>query len=345
MTENSDRQNRHWYRRSVTVPLTALALPVLILLSPVTLVLGAVHDLGRGRRGFPSVRLNGFLIVFLIVQQGALAAAGWHLVRRGKPKGRGGHDSMEAHYDLKHWWARNLLRWADHLLDIRFRFVDQSDQPPPGPIIVASRHSAMPDAVFPIMWLLGSEHITETRYVLKREMRYEPAIDIVGHRVNSHFVTRSGSDSDTELESITALVQDLPDYAAAVIFPEGTYATEARRERIIERLTTLDAEAAEHARSLGHLLPARPRGIFRMIDAAPHADVVFLAHVGLDHLSSMRKLWHAIPFAETIQVRAWHHHHDEIPRDHDERILWLRQQWSILDDWIDEVHRSRGDTA
>lgn len=307
--------------------------------------MGVLHDLIRGRRGFPTVRLNGFLIVFLVVQQTAVVTAGWHLVRRGTPQRRGGHDSMEAHYELKHWWARNLLSWADRLLHIRFEFVDQADQPPPGPIIVASRHCAMPDAVFPVMWLLGSDHITETRYVLKRELRYEPAIDIVGHRVNSHFVTRSGPDSDSELDAITAMIKDLPPHAAAVIFPEGTYATEARRQRIIKRLTTLDVDAAAHARSLNHLLPARPRGIFSMIDAAPHADVVFLAHVGLDHLSSVRKLWHAIPFAEPIQVRAWHRPHTEIPRDHDERILWLRKQWTMLDDWIDEVHRTRGAAA
>ncbi|MCP3854135.1 MAG: hypothetical protein GY698_05285 [Actinomycetia bacterium] len=345
MTTNSDRRQRHWRRRSLTVPVTGLALPVLLLFLPATLVLASLHDLIRGRRGFPTVRLNGFLIIFLTVQQTAIVVATWHLLRRGTPRGRGGHDSMEAHYNLKHWWARHLLGWADRLLGIRFEFVDGAQQPPPGPIIVASRHSSMPDAVFPVLWLLGSDHITETRYVLKRELRFEPAIDIVGHRVNSHFVTRGGPDSDTELDAITALIEDLPDYAAAVIFPEGTYATEARRRRVLERLTTLDHEAAEHVRSLRHLLPARYRGIFRMIDAAPHANVVFLGHVGLDHLSSIPKLWGAIPFRESIQVRTWICRHEDIPADPDARAQWLRDQWSMLDTWIDEVHRTRSQPA
>ena len=87
-----------------------------------------------------------------------------------------------------------------------------------------------------------------------------------------------------------------------------------------------------------NVLAPRPGGLIAALDAAPEADVVMVAHTGLDHLASVGDLWRALPMDKQIIMRWWQVPRDEIPAGRDERIEWLYAWWERVDGWVEE-HR------
>jgi hypothetical protein len=130
-----------------------------------------------------------------------------------------------------------------------------------------------------------------------------------------------------------------------VIVPEGGNFTEKRRLRAIERLRAAGLPAAaDRAARLQNVMAPRPAGFFAAIDAAPDADVFFVAHTGLDRIRTIIDVWRELPTDKTIVMRFWNVPRAEIPLDHDERTDWLMREWERIDDWI-ERHRPDGQDA
>ena len=72
---------------------------------------------------------------------------------------------------------------------------------------------------------------------------------------------------------------------------------------------------------------------------APDADVVFVAHTGLEPLASLRELWRAVPLRTPLVGRYWRLRPDEIPTDEADRIDWLFEWWGRIDRWIEQHAR------
>jgi hypothetical protein len=87
---------------------------------------------------------------------------------------------------------------------------------------------------------------------------------------------------------------------------------------------------------MANLLPPRAGGAFAAIDAAPGADVIFVAHTGLDDLITVRDVWRALPMEQVIKAKWWRVPASEVPRDRDEVVAWLFDQWERIDAWIAE---------
>ena len=120
-----------------------------------------------------------------------------------------------------------------------------------------------------------------------------------------------------------------------MIFPEGGNFTEGRRTRGIERLRKLGLDKmAERAEAMTHVLAPRPGGFIAALDAAPEADVVLVAHTGLDHVVTVGDIWRELPMDKRIVMRWWKIPRAEIPEDRDERIEWLFGWWERIDVWI-----------
>ena len=86
-----------------------------------------------------------------------------------------------------------------------------------------------------------------------------------------------------------------------MIFPEGGNFTAARRQRAIDRLRRLGLERmAQRAEQMIHVLAPRPGGFLAALDAAPEADVVLVAHTGLDHLVTVGDVWRELPMDKRI---------------------------------------------
>ena len=95
---------------------------------------------------------------------------------------------------------------------------------------------------------------------------------------------------------------------------------------------------ARRAERMENVLAPRPGGLLAALDAAPEADVVLVAHTGLDHLVTVRDIWRELPMDKQIIMRWWRVPREEIPEGRDARIDWLFSWWEQIDDWVDE-HR------
>jgi hypothetical protein len=93
-----------------------------------------------------------------------------------------------------------------------------------------------------------------------------------------------------------------------------------------------------------NVLPPRPGGVQAALAAAPHADVVFVAHTGLEHLSTVRDLWRGLPMDSAVVMRWDFVPAAEVPRTPKEQQDWLFEHWAVMDAWV-ERHRPSAPTA
>jgi len=91
-------------------------------------------------------------------------------------------------------------------------------------------------------------------------------------------------------------------------------------------------------RQLPLRIAPRPGGVLAALDAAPEADVLLVAHTGLDHVVSLADVWHSLPMDKLLLMGWWRIPRAEIPTGREERIEWLFEWWSRVDVWVDQ-HR------
>lgn len=325
-------------RRLVTFPAVIVALPLLIVTAPAWVVVSLALDVVQGLRRLPTVRLGAFGVVYLVHEWLGLAVAG--ILRVGStvgfPRGDRAH-RLGPYRAMQAWWATSLMRWAGRLLGVRFDAPDPSTLPSSSFILV-SRHASMVDAVLPAILIAG--HLRRfIHYVLKDELRWDPNLDLYGHRLGNYFVTR-GRNGEIEAERIARFADQAMPGSVLAIFPEGAYATTANRSRVLASLERRNPKLVGYARALRHLLPPKPAGTLALLDRAPEADVVVLGHVGLEGVAELSGLRRRLPLTDPIVVRWWHHPRDTVPTSEDERVAWLNDVWRTLDRWVDQVQRS-----
>jgi 1-acyl-sn-glycerol-3-phosphate acyltransferase len=179
----------------------------------------------------------------------------------------------------------------------------------------------------------------EPRIVLTERMQWAPALDVVLNRLPNRFIPGGGG---AQLERrISELATALDHNDAFVIFPEGGNFTERRRLASIARLRGRGLhDMARRSETMRHVLAPHPGGVTAALAAAPEADVVWVTHAGLDHLSTVADIWRELPLRKTVQMRWWRVPATDVPRDETTQIDWLYQWWQRIDDWIDTTRRS-----
>jgi 1-acyl-sn-glycerol-3-phosphate acyltransferase len=183
------------------------------------------------------------------------------------------------------------------------------------------------------MVVLAARHGVRLRYVMKRELLWDPCLDAFGHRWPTAFVRR-GTGDGREVEHVAALVHGLGPGDAIVVFPEGTRFSADKQARVRARLRA-DPEAHARALRLRHVLPAHPRGPLALLTAAPALDVVFCAHTGLEGASHLADLRNGSLLGRTVRVQLRRVRHADIPVDAAARRAWLAEEWERLDRSID----------
>lgn len=86
---------------------------------------------------------------------------------------------------------------------------------------------------------------------------------------------------------------------------------------------------------LRHLLPPRPGGLLRLLQAAPDADLVLIGHVGFEGFSSIHTIVRSVPFTAPVRVRSWRYDRADLPTEPSDQVDWLYERWAELDAWID----------
>ncbi len=323
------------FRRVVLAP-AVIAFTVLLLTTvPLWLILAALlSPLASGR--LRPLRLLWLAIMHLVLESimlielfGLWIASGFGLFIRRPWFER-------VHYDIAQTYLIIFFREARRVL--RLKIVTEGPTPdafPGEPLLVCCRHAGPGDS-FTLMYALMHWYGREPRVVLKDTLAWDPAIDVILNRVPSRFISgrpKPGHDLESQ---IAELATGLDENDAFVIFPEGGNFTPERRRRAIEKLRRLGLEAmARRAERMQHVLAPRPGGLLAALDAAPEADIVLVAHTGLDHLLTVGDVWRELPMDKRIIMRWWKVARADIPEDRDERIDWLFGWWERIDVWIE----------
>jgi 1-acyl-sn-glycerol-3-phosphate acyltransferase len=169
----------------------------------------------------------------------------------------------------------------------------------PGPFLLFVRHSSTADTLLPVV-LLGRADLFP-RYVLKRELLWDPCLDLLGNRLPNAFVRRDAGD---------------PDALASV-------------RKLTLGLTSRDALA--RVEGLTHVLPPRLGGPLALLEASS-VDVVFCAHVGLEGAATLGDLVRGRLIGQHVRVKLW-----RVPRaciPHEDVDIWLDQEWGKVDAWV-----------
>jgi hypothetical protein len=87
-----------------------------------------------------------------------------------------------------------------------------------------------------------------------------------------------------------------------------------------------------------NLLPPRTGGALSAIAACPDADVIFVAHAGLDRIVTVGDVWRNLRVDQTVRARWWRVPAAEVPRsaDHAAQERWLYDWWQRIDAWISQ---------
>jgi 1-acyl-sn-glycerol-3-phosphate acyltransferase len=254
------------------------------------------------------------------------------------------------HYDLIQMIMWVFFREARRVLNLEIvRQGPTPDAYPGSPILVGCRHAGPGDS-FVLVHTLMNDYGREPRIVLKDTLAWDPAIGVLLTRLPARFISPNPADGARLEDQIADLATGLDANDAFVIFPEGGNFTPKRRARAIDKLRSLGLDKmADRAESMTHVLAPRPGGLLAALSAAPEADVVLVAHTGLDHLVTVADIWRELPMDKRIIMRWWRVPREEIPADREEQIEWLFDWWERIDGWISE-HRPeplppRGATA
>lgn len=267
----------NWARRSLSVPAVSFGLLILTLGLPAWVLGTVVFDLVRGRPSCPTFRLAGFGYCWCALETAGVMAAGWLWVvgRRG---------DIAAHYRLQRWWASHLIGSLRRTTGLRVD-ISGADDLGDGPFVALCRHASLADALVSA-WVFGTYAHLRPRYVLKKELKWDPCLDIVGHRLPNYFVDRGSTNVAGELAGIERMATDLGTRDVAVIFPEGTRASGAKRTRELQRLQSKDPGRAARLAVLRRLLPPKHAGASALLRAVPRARVVAMWHVGFDGMDT-----------------------------------------------------------
>lgn len=309
-------------RRFVTIPAVFVLLVVLSLLSPLLLVVGVTVDVTRLVTGKSWVTLRGlaFLWVYLVGEVWAVAAL------LGTAPLWGGLKTGIT-FRLQERWASWNLRALETLFALEIE-VEGEEVLLPGPIVVLSRHASMIDTLLPATIITRRAGL-KLRYVLKQELLVDPALDLAGNRLPNVFIDRTPGDSSVRA-AIRELARDLGPDDGVLIYPEGTRFTESKLRHAQRRP---DHGPGEVIAGLRRVLPPRPAGTLAILDVTD-ADVVVLAHHGLEGLATVRDVWDGGLVRSLISVRMWRVKRTDIPQERAERVAWLYRLWTEIDDWV-----------
>ena len=102
----------------------------------------------------------------------------------------------------------------------------------------------------------------------------------------------------------------------------------------IERLKTDAPHLVERAEQLRHTLPPRAGGVLAMLAGSPDADVMFMAHAGLESFNSIPNIMRNIPLPRPVRLDFWRVPRSEIPSEPGAQYDWLFEQFERIDRFV-----------
>jgi len=207
-----------------------------------------------------------------------------------------------------------------------------------GPKIVFLRHASFADTLVPQGIF---SYYFNMRYIVKKELLWDPALDISGSRTPNFFLFRDAGTAgmDVEMDAIKSMVSDFKPKVPSVtcIWPEGTRFTKSKREKVLESFKKKgDTRSYDFASKLKHTLMPRVGGALTLLDSNPCGDIVFCTHYGLEASSNFAQMMKGELCNRKVHIRFEQVKFNDIPKSKQERIDWLLSKWVEIDRWIEE---------
>jgi 1-acyl-sn-glycerol-3-phosphate acyltransferase len=335
-------------RRLLLAPLTVVIAIALIVLFPLLALVAAGFGLVKlSRPGrMRGLRVLWFAVVWLTAETLALftCLALW------VASGFGGRLHTEPyasrHYAVMRWFVGLMYRVGTSTFGVRVEVAEpeltaaERASRLARPVIVLSRHAGPGDSFLLVHHLLNV-YGRRPRVVMKATLQLDPSVDVVFNRLPNVFISRRRAGEGLFAEEIRRLAGGLGPDGALVIFPEGGNWTPGRWQRGIQRLQRKGRpDLAARASEMPNVLAPRTGGVLAAIAASPAADVIFVAHAGLDTLVSVGDIWRGLPIDQVVRARWWRVPADQVPRaaGREAQVEWLYDWWQRIDGWIGE-HR------
>ena len=297
------------------------SLPVLV---PLALLVDTVRAVSSGTP-FMATRMLAFGVVYLAAEVAGLAALA--VIVATSPTRR---TRLRRTFRLQVRWAATLLSAVESIFSLELN-ASGGEAVTPGPILVLARHTSLVDNLLPSRYVAQQGGI-DLRYVLKDELRSDPALDLVGSVLPNAFVERTG-DTARSIAAIERLTRGLGPSQGILLFPEGTRFTPAKLERAMASLGRRRPRIHELAVGLTSVMPPRVGGMGAVLDNC-RADVVVLAHRGLDGFAHLADVWRGAMVGRRVDVRLWRIPRSEVPDERSARLEWLFGVWHELDRWV-----------
>jgi 1-acyl-sn-glycerol-3-phosphate acyltransferase len=328
-----------WLRRSVSFSVLFLLWFVCTFGFPIGMLFALILDGFQPGRRFPRLRCVLFFMLFLNCEIIGLVLSFWvwlaALFARPAPE-----EYLLWNQKLQALWTASLLHGAMRIFSMKL-VAEGKDQICPGPILLFVRHSSSADTVLPTV-LVTAAHGMRLRFILKKELLWDPCLDVIGNRLPNVFIDRTGKQTARELAAIRHLVENTGDREGVLLYPEGTRFSEEKRRRYVQRLAdTAPSALHQTAARFRHVLPPRPGGALAAMASAPETAVVFCMHTGLEGSANFHEFWNGGLIGTTIQVAFQRAEPDTIPVDPESRVQWLYDKWLEVDDWIDRYRRKK----
>jgi 1-acyl-sn-glycerol-3-phosphate acyltransferase len=337
-------------RRLLLAPLTIVIAVALVVLSPLLALVAVVFGLVKlSRPGrMRGLRVLWFTVVWLTAETMALFSC----LALWVASGFGGRLRTEPyasrHYAVMRWFIGLIYRVGTSAFGVTVE-VEEPELTPEerlarlaGPVIVLSRHAGPGDSFLLVHQLLNV-YGRRPRLVMKAMLQIDPSMDVVFNRLPNVFISRRKAGEGLFVEEISRLASGLDQDGALVIFPEGGNWSPGRWQRGIQRLQRKGrADLAARASEMPNVLPPRTGGVLAAIEAAPTADVIFVAHAGLDTLVSIGDIWRELPMNQAVRAKWWRVPADMVPRTagREAQVKWLYDWWQLIDGWIGEDHHA-----
>jgi 1-acyl-sn-glycerol-3-phosphate acyltransferase len=333
-------------RRLLLAPLTIVIAIALVVLFPLLALVAALVGLvGHSRPGrMRGLRLLWFALVWLTAETLTLVTCLGLWIASGFGGRLHTEPYASRHYAVLRWFVALVYRAGTSAFGVRVEVAepeltaDEQAARLTRPVIVLSRHAGPGDSVLLVHHLL-TVYERRPRVVMKATLQLDPGVDVVANRLPNVFITRRKAGHGVFVEEIERLAGGLDGHGALVIFPEGGNWTPGRWRRGIQRLERRGRrDLADRAREMPNLLPPRAGGVIAAITACPQADVIFVAHAGLDRLVSVADVWRCLPVNQLVRAQWWRVPADEVPHTpgREAQEKWLYDWWQRIDDWITE---------
>ncbi|HRI65673.1 MAG TPA: 1-acyl-sn-glycerol-3-phosphate acyltransferase [Polyangium sp.] len=321
-----------WARRALTIPGTFLLTALVVGLAPVIVPIFAAIDIIH-RQDFRRVRFYASIVVLIGLHPIGLVMLFDAFIRGGRLWGAPKEREIRLTAKAEAWWANAMVQCAIYIYRMRM-VVEGTEDIAGGRVLIFMRHTSILDTMLPLS-VIGHPLAKHVRYVMKREVLWNPCVDVVGHRIPTAFVRRGGTRDSSDIEQVMWIAEKLGPEGVVIIYPEGTRFTPEKQAKRLADIAKNSPELLERARTLQNVLPPHLGGSLALLSRKTDHDVAFCAHVGIEGAGKMSDWIGGALLDRTIRIRFFRVPSASVPQSDADRIDWLYQHWQEVDAWIE----------